>query len=155
MIDTQYEPQTHSTILPINQLTKMNALIKRAAEDIAAAKLVTALTGAGISTESGIPPFRGKGGLWVGTSAEVQPAAMMPVIAKDTGATIIEINPQSTALTGTVSDYLIKGKAGEVMNHIIEELEKIVLNTYLFSVGSASAWRGEDRLCRGVVTLLA
>lgn len=42
----------------------MDALIKRAVEDIAAAKLVTALTGAGISTESGIPPFRGKGGLW-------------------------------------------------------------------------------------------
>jgi NAD-dependent deacetylase len=89
-----------------------DALIKPAAEDIAAAKLVTALTGAGISTESGIPPFRGKGGLWerfdlmlvLGTSAEVQPAAMMPVMAKDSGATIIEINPQSTLLTGTVSD---------------------------------------------------
>ena len=248
----------------------MDDLIKRAAEDIAAAKLVTALTGAGISTESGIPPFRGKGGLWerfdpmevahidafmqdparvwdillkeiktiveaaqpndshrgltklekigklstiitqnvdglhqaagstdviefhgnfashrcldchkqyatrdvqvtkvppqcdcngilrpnavffgelippealrrsqqiatdcdlmlvLGTSAEVQPAAMMPVIAKDTGATIIEINPQSTALTAAVSDYLIKGKAGEVMNRIVAELEKIL-----------------------------
>ena len=248
----------------------MEDLIKRAAEDIAAAKLVTALTGAGISTESGIPPFRGKGGLWerfnpmevahidafmqdparvwdillkemktiveaaqpndshrgltklekigklstiitqnvdglhqaagstdviefhgnfashrcldchkqyatrdvqvtqvpprcgcngilrpnavffgelippealrrsqqiatdcdlmlvLGTSAEVQPAAMMPVIAKNTGATIIEINPQSTALTAAVSDYLIKGKAGEVMNRIIAELERII-----------------------------
>ena len=248
----------------------MENLIKRAAEDIAAAKRVTALTGAGISTESGIPPFRGKGGLWdrfdpmevahidafmqnpariwdillkemkivvdtarpndshtglkklenlgklstiitqnvdglhqaagssdviefhgnfashrcldcqkqyasrevrlthipprcdcngilrpnavffgelippealrrsqkaatdcdlmlvLGTSAEVQPAAMMPVIAKNAGATIIEINPQSTALTGTVSDYLIKGKAGEVMNRIIAELKKLI-----------------------------
>jgi hypothetical protein len=56
MIDTQYEPQTQSTILPINQLTKMNALIKRAAEDIAAAKLVTALTGAGISVVCGWEP---------------------------------------------------------------------------------------------------
>jgi NAD-dependent deacetylase len=41
----------------------MNDLIKRAAEDIAAAKLVTALTGAAISTESGMPPFREKAGL--------------------------------------------------------------------------------------------
>jgi NAD-dependent deacetylase len=64
--------------------------------------------------------------LVLGTSAEVQPAAMMPVIAKDTGATIIEINPQSTALTATVSDYLIKGSAGEVMNRIIAELEQII-----------------------------
>ena len=42
----------------------MDDLIRRAAEDLAGAKRVAALTGAGISTESGIPPFRGKGGLW-------------------------------------------------------------------------------------------
>ncbi|MGD9261061.1 MAG: Sir2 family NAD-dependent protein deacetylase, partial [Desulfobacterales bacterium] len=42
----------------------MHDLIKQAAEDLVAAKYVVALTGAGISTESGIPPFRGKGGLW-------------------------------------------------------------------------------------------
>ena len=38
----------------------MDDLIKKAAEDLASAGKVTALTGAGISTESGIPPFRGK-----------------------------------------------------------------------------------------------
>jgi len=41
----------------------MDELIVKAAEDIEAARHVTALTGAGISIESGIPPFRGKGGL--------------------------------------------------------------------------------------------
>ncbi|MBI3784115.1 MAG: NAD-dependent deacylase [Deltaproteobacteria bacterium] len=38
--------------------------IERAAQIIAAAGYVTALTGAGMSVESGIPPFRGPGGLW-------------------------------------------------------------------------------------------
>lgn len=42
----------------------MKNLITRAAKDIARAKSVIALTGAGCSVESGIPPFRGKGGLW-------------------------------------------------------------------------------------------
>ena len=39
-------------------------LIERSAEVLATAKRAVALTGAGISVESGIPPFRGKGGLW-------------------------------------------------------------------------------------------
>jgi NAD-dependent deacetylase len=64
--------------------------------------------------------------LVVGTSAVVQPAALMPVIAKETGAKVIEINPESTPLTGAISDYLIQGKAGDVMNRIIAELEKIL-----------------------------
>lgn len=42
----------------------MPDLIERTAEVLATATRVVALTGAGISVESGIPPFRGKGGLW-------------------------------------------------------------------------------------------
>ncbi|OQY57366.1 MAG: RNA polymerase subunit sigma [Desulfobacteraceae bacterium 4572_88] len=42
----------------------MDDLIRRAARDLSSAKKVVALTGAGISVESGIPPFRGKGGVW-------------------------------------------------------------------------------------------
>lgn len=61
--------------------------------------------------------------LVVGTSAVVHPAAYMPVIARDAGAVIIEINPERTPLTGTISDYLIKGGAGQVMNALMSELE--------------------------------
>jgi len=42
----------------------MDPMISRAAGDIRSASHVVALTGAGLSVESGIPPFRGKGGLW-------------------------------------------------------------------------------------------
>src|SRR5690242_5251714 len=38
--------------------------IRQAAEMMLAAGYVIALTGAGMSVESGIPPFRGPGGLW-------------------------------------------------------------------------------------------
>jgi NAD-dependent deacetylase len=63
--------------------------------------------------------------LVVGTSAVVQPAAMIPVIAKENGAKIVEINPEKTPLTFEISDYLIMGEAGEVMNRILEAVEKI------------------------------
>ena len=44
--------------------------IGRARELLAAAQSVAALTGAGISAESGIPTFRGTGGLWKNFRAE-------------------------------------------------------------------------------------
>ncbi|OGP53749.1 MAG: hypothetical protein A2Y65_01390 [Deltaproteobacteria bacterium RBG_13_52_11] len=41
-----------------------DALIKKAAKDIVDSRKTIALTGAGISVESGIPDFRSAGGLW-------------------------------------------------------------------------------------------
>jgi NAD-dependent deacetylase len=46
------------------------AQLERARELLAAAQSVAALTGAGISAESGIPTFRGAGGLWKNFRAE-------------------------------------------------------------------------------------
>lgn len=62
--------------------------------------------------------------LVIGTSAVVYPAAGMPEIAKRGGATIIEINPEITAISGYIADYTILGKAGEVLPAIIEEIRK-------------------------------
>jgi len=45
-------------------LPDLNERIKQTAEIIVRSKPVIALTGAGISVESGIPDFRGKNGLW-------------------------------------------------------------------------------------------
>jgi NAD-dependent deacetylase len=62
--------------------------------------------------------------LVIGTSAIVQPAASMPILAKQSGAMVIEINPEPTPLTGVISNYLIPGGAGEIMNRILSELDK-------------------------------
>lgn len=61
--------------------------------------------------------------LVIGTSAEVQPAASLPDIAKSSGATIIEINIEATGFTGYTSNYFIKGKAGEVLPKIVDKIK--------------------------------
>lgn len=50
----------------------------------------------------------------IGTSALVYPAAMLPEIAKSSGAYVVEINPEKTPLSA-LCDEAISGKAGEVM----------------------------------------
>ena len=60
--------------------------------------------------------------LVVGTSAVVQPAAWMPVIAKDAGAKVIEINPEPTPLTQDVSDFFIQGKAVKMVRDIVAKI---------------------------------
>jgi len=64
--------------------------------------------------------------LVVGTSAVVQPAALIPGIAKKAGAKIIEVNPERTALSQRTSDYIIMGKAGQIMNRIVSEIEGLL-----------------------------
>ena len=58
----------------------------------------------------------------IGTSALVQPAAYMPVIAKQNGAKIIEINPEPTPLTESISDIPLLGKAGDVITQLCVEV---------------------------------
>jgi NAD-dependent deacetylase len=52
--------------------------------------------------------------LVVGTSAEVHPAAALPLHAQGHGAPIIEVNPQATALTSQ-ADYVLRGPSGVVL----------------------------------------
>lgn len=61
--------------------------------------------------------------LVVGTSAVVQPAAMIPVIARESGATVIEINAESTPLTDPISHIFLEGRAGEIITRILEEMD--------------------------------
>jgi len=63
--------------------------------------------------------------LVIGTSANVYPAASMPEVAKRSGARVAEINVTETAFTGRISDYLIKGSAGEVLEKVLEKVKEL------------------------------
>ncbi len=58
----------------------------------------------------------------IGTNAEVLPAANIPIVAKETGAKIIEINIQPSHFTNTITDIFIEMEASEAMKKIGELL---------------------------------
>ncbi len=60
--------------------------------------------------------------LVIGTSAVVQPASMIPEIARKHGASVVEINPAKTPLTDHITDIFLKGNAGKVMNQLVSAL---------------------------------
>jgi len=68
--------------------------------------------------------------LVIGTSAVVQPAAFMPVIARQSGAIVIEINSEPTPLTQTTSKFLVQGKAGDTVSRIADEVERMMDATH-------------------------
>ena len=60
--------------------------------------------------------------LVIGTSATVAPASYLPVVAKNRGATIIEINLTKTQLTDTIADFSIQAKASGVLEDLVQRL---------------------------------
>jgi NAD-dependent deacetylase len=62
--------------------------------------------------------------LSIGTSAVVYPAASLPMLAKRSGAYLVEINPDETPLTPMVDEYL-RGKSGDVLPGIVEAVERL------------------------------
>ncbi|MBI2898937.1 MAG: Sir2 family NAD-dependent protein deacetylase [Planctomycetes bacterium] len=59
--------------------------IRRAAEWVAAARHLVAFTGAGISTESGIPDFRGPDGVWTRRDKGLPPPPMPALVEPNRG----------------------------------------------------------------------
>lgn len=57
--------------------------------------------------------------LVIGTSAVVQPAASLPSLAKQSGAVIIEVNPE---IAFPAADYHIQEKAGTALLRIVENV---------------------------------
>lgn len=59
----------------------------------------------------------------VGTSAEVYPAANFPFLAKRSGAYLIEVNPNETALT-PFADAALRGTSAKVLPVLVENIEE-------------------------------
>jgi NAD-dependent deacetylase len=62
--------------------------------------------------------------LLVGTSAVVYPAAEFPIIAARAGASLVEINPMETPLSG-VCQAVLRAPAGEIMPKLVERLREM------------------------------
>ena len=60
--------------------------------------------------------------LVVGTSAVVQPVASFPIVARNGGAFVVEINVEPTPISGWV-DESIPGKSGEVLPRLTKRLK--------------------------------
>jgi NAD-dependent deacetylase len=59
--------------------------------------------------------------LVVGTSAEVYPAAALPDYAAQSGATVVEVNPNPTALSPR-ADYVLRGSSSVVLPALLAAL---------------------------------
>ncbi|GAB4479918.1 MAG: NAD-dependent protein deacetylase [Anaerolineae bacterium] len=63
--------------------------------------------------------------LVVGTSGTVQPAASLPVEAKQGGARVIEVNPEPGMIT-PYADIFLQGPSGEVLPRVVAALRAIL-----------------------------
>ena len=59
--------------------------------------------------------------LLVGTSGTVNPAAQLPLVARERGATLIEVNPDETALSASCQ-VTLRGPSGELLPLLTEQL---------------------------------
>ncbi len=64
--------------------------------------------------------------LIIGTSAEVAPANILPEVAKNNGAIIVENNLEHTRLSLFLSDYFLPGPAGKVWPEVLQELRETI-----------------------------
>jgi NAD-dependent deacetylase len=60
--------------------------------------------------------------LSIGTSGVVFPAASLPMMAKQAGAYLVEINPEETPLTERADEF-VKGPSGQLLPMLLEQME--------------------------------
>lgn len=57
----------------------------------------------------------------IGTSAVVQPAASLPIEAKNAGAYVVEINTEPTVISSFVDESIL-GKSGEILPQLMDKI---------------------------------
>jgi len=62
----------------------------------------------------------------IGTTGEIQPASMIPMIANNNGTKIIEINIEVSNYTNSITDVFLKGKATEITINLLDIAMKII-----------------------------
>lgn len=62
--------------------------------------------------------------LVIGTTGQIMPACHIPILAKENGARIIEINPEPSTFTSSITDIYLPGKATEMMNQLFTLITK-------------------------------
>ena len=61
----------------------------------------------------------------IGSTGEILPAASIPIIAKENGAIIIEINITESNFTNRITDIFLQGKATKIMKELVKTILKI------------------------------
>ncbi len=62
--------------------------------------------------------------LAVGTSGVVYPAAMVPVLAQQAGAALIDVNPEPNAIA-SMADWFLQGPGGELLPRLVAEVRRL------------------------------
>jgi len=61
--------------------------------------------------------------LTIGTSAETQPASILPSTAKSVGATVVEINVEPTVITTSATDFFLQGSSSDILPALVQRIK--------------------------------
>jgi NAD-dependent deacetylase len=63
------------------------------------------------------------------THGDIAPVNRVPLVAKEYGAVIIEVNRLKSLYTDRITDYFLQGEAGEVLPALVREVEEILASS--------------------------
>lgn len=63
--------------------------------------------------------------LVIGCSGEVYPANQIPLYVKQAGGKVVEINPQNSLYSGSISEFRISGKSQDTLQEIVKTVKEI------------------------------